>query len=115
MTGHGLQLRLDRAHRGAIELILSAGSDLAPGRHVGPGGLVIEVAGPRTLDVPPPAPTFVHARFAETPFHEGRAGLLYRDLLPSRLGGRSGRQPYPGRPRWSGQGIGCTITRSDSS
>jgi mannose-6-phosphate isomerase-like protein (cupin superfamily) len=88
MTGHGLRLRLDRAHRWAIELILPAGSDLAPGRHVGPGGLVIEVAGPRTLDVPPAAPTFVHTRFAETPFHEGRAGLLYRDLLPSRLGGR---------------------------
>ena len=88
MTGHGLRLRLDRAHRGAIELIVPAGGDLAPGRHVGPGGLVVEVAGPRTLDVPPPAPTFVHTRLAETPFHEGRAGLLYRDLLPSRLGGR---------------------------
>ncbi|HZJ56138.1 MAG TPA: cupin domain-containing protein [Myxococcaceae bacterium] len=36
----------------------------------------------------PPSPAFVHTRFAETPFHEGRAGLLYRDLLPSRLGGR---------------------------
>jgi len=88
MTGHGLRLKLDRAHRGAIELIVPAGGDLAPGRHVGPGGLVIEVAGPRTLDVPPAVPTFVHTRLAETPFHEGRAGLLYRDLLPSRLGGR---------------------------
>jgi uncharacterized RmlC-like cupin family protein len=88
MTGHGLRLRLDRAHRGAIELSVPAGSGRAPGRHVGPGGLVIEVAGPRTLDVPPAAPTFVHTRLAETPFHEGRAGLLYRDLLPSRLGGR---------------------------
>ena len=49
---------------------------------------MLDVAGPRGLDLPPPAPSFVHTRFTETPFHEGRAGLLYRDLLPSRLGGR---------------------------
>lgn len=88
MTGHGLRLKLDRAHHGAVELLVPAASDLPPGRHVGPGGLVIEVTGPRTLHVPPAAPTFVHTRLAETPLHEGRAGLLYRDLLPSRLGGR---------------------------
>jgi mannose-6-phosphate isomerase-like protein (cupin superfamily) len=87
MVGHGLRLKLDRAHRGALELVVPAGA-LAPGRHVGPGGLVVDVAEPGKLDVPPAAPTFVHTRYAETPFHEGRAGLLYRDLLPSRLGGR---------------------------
>lgn len=88
MTGHGLHLRLDLAHRGATELVVPAGGTRAPGRHVGPGGLVVEVSEPRELEVPPPAPAFVHTRFAERPFHEGRAGLLYRDLLPSRLGGR---------------------------
>ena len=88
MIGHGLRLKLDRAHRGALELVVPAAGALAPGRHVGPAGLVVEVAAPRKLDVPPAAPTFVHTRYAETPFHEGRAGLLYRDLLPSRLGGR---------------------------
>jgi len=86
MTGHGLTLRLDRTHRGAVELALPAGA--APGRHVGPGGLVVEVTPPGEPDVPPPAPAFVHTRLAESPFHPGRAGLLYRDLLPSRLGGR---------------------------
>ncbi|HMK73336.1 MAG TPA: cupin domain-containing protein [Myxococcaceae bacterium] len=88
MTGHGLCLRLDRAHRGAIELVVPAADALPAGRHVGPGGLSVEVAGPGELEIPPAAPALVHTRYADTPFHEGRAGLLYRDLLPSRLGGR---------------------------
>ena len=88
MTGHGLQLRLDRAYRGDAELVLPTGGTLAPGRYVGPARLVVEVTPPRALNISPAAPAFVHTRFAETPFHEGRAGLLYRDLLPSRLGGR---------------------------
>ena len=88
MTGHGLRLMLDRAYRGEAQLVLPAGGTLAPGRYVGPAGLVVDVAGPRGLDAAPATPSFVHTRRAETPFHEGRAGLLYRDLLPSRLGGR---------------------------
>jgi mannose-6-phosphate isomerase-like protein (cupin superfamily) len=88
MTGHGLQLKLDCAYRGDTELVLPAGGTVAPGRYVGPSRLLVEVAGPTAPIVSPPAPAFVHTRFAETPFHEGRAGLLYRDLLPSRLGGR---------------------------
>lgn len=88
MTGHGLRLRLDRSHPGAIELVVPAGGTLQPGRHLGPAGLAVEVSAPKTPEVPPPAPAFVHTRLAETPFHEGRAGLFYRDLLPSRFGGR---------------------------
>lgn len=88
MTGHGLRLSLDRGYRGEAELVLPAGGVLAPGRYFGPARLVVEVAPPRAPDVVPAPPSFVHTRLAETPFHEGRAGLLYRDLLPSRLGGR---------------------------
>jgi quercetin dioxygenase-like cupin family protein len=88
MTGHALRLRLDRSYRGGLELVIPAGGMLAPGRHVGPVGLVVEVTAPGELHIPPSAPAFVHTRLAETPFHPGRAGLLYRDLLPSRLGGR---------------------------
>jgi mannose-6-phosphate isomerase-like protein (cupin superfamily) len=88
MTGHGLLLQLDREHRGAVHITVPAGGGRAAGRQVGPGGLVIEVAAARETSVPAPAPAFVHTRLADTPFHEGRAGLLYRDLLPSRLGGR---------------------------
>jgi mannose-6-phosphate isomerase-like protein (cupin superfamily) len=88
MTGHGLRLKLDRTHRGPLELVLPAGGSLAPGRHLGPGGLVVEVVASRNLPALAAAPAFVHTRLADSPFHEGRAGLLYRDLLPSRLGGR---------------------------
>ena len=88
MSGHGLRLRLDRAHRGAVELLLPAGGTLVPGRYSGPSGVVVEVSSPRPVSVPPTTQGFVHTRFSDTPFHDGRAGLLYRDLLPSRLGGR---------------------------
>ena len=88
MSGYGLRLRLDRSHRGGVELHVPAAPGATPGRHVGPAGLVVSVVAPGTGTLPPAAPAFVHTRLAETPFHEGRAGLLYRDLLPSRLGGR---------------------------
>jgi quercetin dioxygenase-like cupin family protein len=88
MTGHGLRLRLDRAYRGGTEIVVPARGTLAPGRHVGPAALVVEVTAPREPRITPAAPVFVHTRLADTPFHPGRAGLLYRDLLPSRLGGR---------------------------
>jgi quercetin dioxygenase-like cupin family protein len=38
-------------------------------------------------DLPAFAPEFVHTRAGADP-GEGRAGMLYRDLIPSRLGGR---------------------------
>src|SRR5262249_18434733 len=88
MTGHGLRLRLERTYRGEAELVATAGGTWAPARYSGPGKLVVEVAVPGPLHAPPAAPAFVLSRLADTPFHEGRAGLLYRDLLPSRLGGR---------------------------
>jgi mannose-6-phosphate isomerase-like protein (cupin superfamily) len=88
MTGHGLQLKLDRAYRGTAELVLPTDGTVAPGRYLGPAGLVVEIAAPRAASISSAAPAFVHTRYAETPFHEGRAGLLYRDLIPSRLGGR---------------------------
>jgi mannose-6-phosphate isomerase-like protein (cupin superfamily) len=78
MTGHGMCLWLDRAHRQGTELVISADGTPAAGHHLEPAG----------LPIPPPAPLFVHTGLADTPFHSGRAGLLYRDLLPSRLGGR---------------------------
>jgi mannose-6-phosphate isomerase-like protein (cupin superfamily) len=88
MSGHGLLLQLRRSRAAPLELLVPAGAGPASGQHVGPGGLVVEVAASGEPAIPPSAPSFVHTRLAETPFHEGRAGLLYRDLLPSRLGGR---------------------------
>jgi mannose-6-phosphate isomerase-like protein (cupin superfamily) len=88
MTGRGLRLRLERDFRGPVELVVPAGDGLVEGRHLAPGGLVIEVVTPQEPSDPRPAPAFVHTRLAEAPFHEGRAGLFYRDLVPSRMDGR---------------------------
>jgi mannose-6-phosphate isomerase-like protein (cupin superfamily) len=43
---------------------------------------------PTDLEVPPLTATWEVSRLAETGFGHGRAGMLYRDLLPSRQGGR---------------------------
>jgi mannose-6-phosphate isomerase-like protein (cupin superfamily) len=88
VSGHGLLLKLQRSRAAPVELLVPAGAAPASGRHAGPGGLVVDVATSGEAAVPPSAPAFVHTRLSDTPFHEGRAGLLYRDLLPSRLGGR---------------------------
>ena len=88
MTGHGLRLRARSHQRDRVELTLPAGGTLAPGRMLGPAGVVVEVSTPGPTTIAPTEPAFVHTRLAETPFHRGRASLLYRDLIPSRLGGR---------------------------
>jgi quercetin dioxygenase-like cupin family protein len=50
--------------------------------------LTIRPDAPRPADTLPPfAPEFVLTRAGASP-GEGRAGMLYRDLIPSRLGGR---------------------------
>src|SRR5262245_50260606 len=43
---------------------------------------------PAGLEVPPLAPAWELSRVADTDWGAGRAGMLYRDLLPSRQGGR---------------------------
>jgi quercetin dioxygenase-like cupin family protein len=43
---------------------------------------------PGELSVPPLAAAFELSRLADTGWGTGRAGMLYRDLLPSRQGGR---------------------------
>jgi quercetin dioxygenase-like cupin family protein len=43
---------------------------------------------PTDLEVPPLQPAWEVSRLADTGWGSGRAGMLYRDLLPSRQGGR---------------------------
>ena len=92
MSGHGLRIRLDRT------------ADLPPGRLrilgdeprwrgaapvTAPNGTVIEFA-PLTPEVPAvdPVPEFGVRRLRDNaPRVIGRAGMQYRDLIPSRLGG----------------------------
>ncbi len=96
----GLSVRLvnaERARREGLHEPLPAalqlcGADLPPGRAFGPDGLVVEVLGvpPDTLTLPPLDSRWQVVRASDSSggWHVGRAGMLYRDLIPSRLGGR---------------------------
>lgn len=92
MDGHGTTIRLD------------ADADVPPGRlrlltdgeppepTTAPNGTVVEFAPAITpVVVPDLVPEFVVTRApadSDDEFGEGRAGMRYRDLVPSRLGGR---------------------------
>jgi mannose-6-phosphate isomerase-like protein (cupin superfamily) len=95
LAGHGLRVCLDRGASGAPSLLrlrMHAGHALAAGPRqlTAPNGTVIEIvdADPPMV-VPPLLEKLVVSRAVDgVAWHAGRAGLLYRDLLPDRLGGR---------------------------
>src|SRR5579864_3770167 len=95
LAGHGLRLRLDRDAEGApghIRLLCREPDAVAGGERVltAPNGTRIElVEAERPVNLPPIKPELVISRMAgEGAFDAGRAGMLYRDLIPGRLGGR---------------------------
>lgn len=93
VSGHGLRLRLEQG-AGAparLRLLTDAPDAFAGGqRHLtAPGGAQVEID---ELDPPLVLPATEHAfvvrRLADqAPWVIGRAGMMYRDLVPSRLGG----------------------------
>ncbi len=87
LSGHGLRLRLEPGpgDPGVVRILSGA----APGL-TAPNGTRVEFAdADPPIEVPPLAPAFVLTRAAEgSGAGEGRAGMLYRDLIPDRLGGR---------------------------
>jgi quercetin dioxygenase-like cupin family protein len=99
MSGHGLRLRLDRAGAGAPgALRLLARDPAALARAFGsgastvtaPNGTRIEFAADDPpLALPPERPSFVVAKMnGGASWGVGRAGMLYRDLIPDRQNGR---------------------------
>jgi len=88
LSGHGLRLRLapGPGDPGLIRLASGAGGGVL----VAPNGTRIELVDPDPpIEVPPLRPEFVVTRRGEGPQGgAGRAGMLYRDLIASRLGGR---------------------------
>lgn len=95
VTGHGLRLRLDRdvtGDPGSLRLASCDPDAVADGvrRFNAPNGTRIEI-----VDADPPVSlpvlreSLVITRAIDgAPWHVGRAGLTYRDLIPDRLGGR---------------------------
>ena len=90
LSGYGLRLRLapGSGDPGVIRLACRA----AGGETVltAPNGTRVELVDPDPpIEVPPLRPEFAITRAADgSRAGEGRAGMLYRDLIPSRLGGR---------------------------
>ncbi len=95
LAGHGLKLRLERgaeAAPGHIRLLCRDPNAVAGGERllVAPNGTRVELAAAETpLVLPPLKSELVISRMGgEGAFDAGRAGMLYRDLIPGRLGGR---------------------------
>lgn len=95
ISGHGLTLRLEaKADAGAQPLTLRLLCDLAslpegtPHRLTAPGGTRIELVNVHApVEVPAGTQEFVLSRAGHA-WGVGRASMQYRDLIPSRLGGR---------------------------
>ena len=88
LSGHGLRLRLapGSGDPGTIRLACGgAGAVLTA-----PNGTRVELVPlDPAVEIPPLKPEFVLTRQADGPAENvGRAGMIYRDLIPSRLGGR---------------------------
>jgi quercetin dioxygenase-like cupin family protein len=91
LSGHGLRIRL--APGGDPGVIRLACRDLpqgAPRTLVAPNGTrIVLVDETPSLDIPPLRSEFVVTRRGNGPAEGvGRAGMVYRDLIPRRLGGR---------------------------
>lgn len=94
LSGHGLRIRLQKGapeSPGTLRILTENPESFADGARTltAPNGTRIEID---TLNpplvVPPTAHAFVVRRLADqAPWVIGRAGMHYRDLVPSRLGG----------------------------
>ncbi len=92
LLGHGLRVRLAPGP-GAAGVIRLACDELPPAAErvmTAPNGTLVEwVLADPPIEVPPLVPEFVLRRASDGPPPGlGRAGMIYRDLIPSRLGGR---------------------------
>lgn len=92
VSGHGLRIRLQRGAGGScgvLRLHTSAGGDVGS-ELIAPNGTRIEfVAADVPLDLPPERPSLVVTKMVvDSAWRTGRAGMMYRDLIPDRQGGR---------------------------
>lgn len=89
MSGHGMKIRLDRAAN-APAPVLHLLSDQPPGGElIAPNGTRIRfLSDTYEMEMPATQHVFEVRRLKDSaPWVIGRAGMLYRDLIPDRLGG----------------------------
>ncbi len=91
VAGRGVRLRLDAQAAGSpVTMRIPCVPGEEPRVLIAPGGTTVEIVAPiPPLEVPPLRPAFV---VMDAPgkdgWNPGRAGMLYRDLIPGRQGGR---------------------------
>ena len=94
LSGHGVRVRLERDYVGApglLRLACAEPASIADGQlelEAPNGTRVLLVAAHSELVLPPLQPSLVITRACEDAWTLGRAGMLYRDLIPDRQGGR---------------------------
>ncbi|HEX4740017.1 MAG TPA: hypothetical protein VH353_01650 [Caulobacteraceae bacterium] len=91
LSGHGLRIRLapGEGAPGLIRLPREARAQEGGAAVVAPNGTQIEFYETNPApEIPPLQPGFLVSRFEAAASNPGRAGMLYRDLIPGRLGGR---------------------------
>jgi quercetin dioxygenase-like cupin family protein len=94
VAGHGLRVRLDRRAAGSpgtLRLLCRDPAAVAAGATtlVAPNGTRVELVESRPpVAVPALRPSFVLTRLGDGGWSNGRAGMLYRELVPDRQGGR---------------------------
>ncbi len=88
LSGHGLRLRLAPGSGDPGQIRLACGG--AGAVLTAPNGTRVELVPlDQAIEIPPLRPEFVLTRRGDGPAENvGRAGMIYRDLIPSRLGGR---------------------------
>lgn len=94
ISGYGIAIRLDRSASnppGVLHLLTDQPNKFANGKEEfkAPNGTIIKIL-PKTyqLDTPPTQHAFEVRKLTNNdPWVIGRAGMLYRDLIPDRLGG----------------------------
>ena len=94
VSGHGVRLRLEKdapESPGTLRILTEDPTSFADGRTelTAPNGMRIEIAPlDSPLRIPPTEHEFLVRRLQDqAPWVIGRAGMHYRDLIPSRLGG----------------------------
>ena len=95
LSGYGVSIRLDRNHQGepGIIRLLSDNQQLIGSTLTAPNNTLIKFADAHPkLIIPPPTQELVISKLNDSArnrpqWTKGRAGMAYRDLVPSRLGG----------------------------
>lgn len=94
ISGHGVRVRLEPPSEGVaagrLRLICRGGSNaqyVQMNGSTAPNGTHIEIVNGSGFTLPPLEPSLIVSRMGDEKWSVGRAGMMYRDLIPGRLGG----------------------------